>query len=154
MCTSDALYSRAKQRKAQTATKPTQDNRILITPLSRQKGSQTLVEGYGFMSQSPSGRQDDRSKRGMFSFTNLLAVTFNVLMFLECRRQWGGAVRRSKIQTSIKHLSDRPPQNPFVAMSKRAPSWVLEVARGTPQNCVQAVVQVQHKPGSRLQWVD
>ena len=41
----DALYSRAKQRKAKIATKPTQDNIILITPLGRQKESQMLVEG-------------------------------------------------------------------------------------------------------------
>ena len=31
--------------------------------------------------------------------------------------------------TSIKHLSNRLPQNPFSAISKGAPSWVLEVAK-------------------------
>jgi len=37
--------------------------------------------------------------------------------------------RGLKTRTSIKHLSDLPPQNPFAAISKRAPSRVLEVAR-------------------------
>jgi len=110
MCTSDALHGRVKQRKAKTAMKPTQVDRILITPLSRLKGSQTLVEGCGF--NPPVA---DKTMGGMLSFTNSLAVRtmFNVLMFLEHGRQRGGAVRRSKgiIKTriSIKHLSDQHP---------------------------------------------
>jgi len=41
------LGCRAQQGKAQTAVKPTQDNRILIIPLSTQMGSQMLTKGSG-----------------------------------------------------------------------------------------------------------
>jgi len=78
------------------------------------------------MSQSPSGRQDDGSKRDMLNFPNSLDVCMMsyVLMFLKVEDNEEEQLERArelKTWTSIKHLSDRPPQKPFAAMSKRAP---------------------------------
>lgn len=131
--TPDTLYGWAEERKGQTAAQPGHCWRIRLIPLYGEARSQLFVECIGFVCHATSGGQDKGSEGGVFDLPYALFVGpfLKHLLFsaahCQARLPVGGSMWIE--DANVKKCSfKRPPQKPFAAVSRRAPSWVFEVA--------------------------
>ena len=140
-----------QKRERKAAMEPAHDYTVLITPFWCQEWSKSFVKGGGFGSKATCSRHHNWSKGSEFNLPDPLAISMPlcILMVSISSRnriyiRGGKRIKNSHIHKTAFRLT---PQKPFIAMSKRAPSWVLAVARANEPGSLTGC-----KTGSTWTW--